>query len=99
APVDLVKRHGDVAYLRDTGVHPEYRRLGIGRVLYAARMKLARAAGAVWYIGATAPENEPIHRINERAGATRQPNVVPNFFPDGSDAVIYVGPLQSNPNS
>ena len=61
---------GGALFQCDLGVHPHARGLGIGRALFAHRLRLARSFGAIYAVGSTADSNVAMRRIFDAAGFT-----------------------------
>lgn len=53
----LSQTHPEEAYVHFVGVHPDYRRLGLGRWLYERFFAAARMHGRCWVRSITAPSN------------------------------------------
>jgi GNAT superfamily N-acetyltransferase len=54
----LSQSHPEEAYVHFIGVHPEYRRLGLGRRLYERFFAAAQVHGRCWVRSITAPSNQ-----------------------------------------
>jgi GNAT superfamily N-acetyltransferase len=54
----LSQTHPDEAYVHFVGIHPAYRRLGLGRRLYERFFVAAQMNGRRWVRSITAPSNE-----------------------------------------
>ena len=80
------------AYGRDHGIHPDYRRKGLGGLLHEARLKAARDAGASHFVGITWDANEPMKRILGLKGVRM--THVPHHFADEGDGWTYVCELK-----
>lgn len=79
----------------DMGVHPEYQRSGLGKILMYSRLKLAKDIGTVdAIVGQTQLDNPGMKRLFELAGMTEQ-NTVEGYYDDledgPQDALIYAG--------
>jgi ribosomal protein S18 acetylase RimI-like enzyme len=57
-----------VGYIHFVGVHPEHRRVGLGRALYERFFELARARGAREVLSITAPANTGSIAFHARLG-------------------------------
>jgi GNAT superfamily N-acetyltransferase len=64
----LSQTHPDEAYIHFVGVHPEYRRLGLGRRLYDRLLVAARMHGRDWVRSITSPMNEGSIAFHRRLG-------------------------------
>lgn len=81
-----------VMYGADVCVRPGERGHGLASILHHERCIVARAAGAVIFVGGTQPDNVAMRRIFEKSGATAG-DVIAKYYPDGSDAVLYTAVL------
>jgi GNAT superfamily N-acetyltransferase len=54
----LSQTHPDEAYVHFVGIHPDYRRLGLGRRLYERFFVAAQMHGRRWVRSVTAPSNQ-----------------------------------------
>lgn len=83
----------EMCYGVDIGVLPDARGQGYGLKLHRHRLEYAKCAGALAFIGATQPDNLPMRRIFEKCGA-KPGELVKNVYPDGSDGLVYTGPVE-----
>jgi ribosomal protein S18 acetylase RimI-like enzyme len=88
----------DEAYIHFVGVHPDYRKAGVGRILYGRFFEAARAHGRTLVRCVTAPVNKPSIAFHLRMGFQAEPQstVVDGipFYADydgpGGDRVVFV---------
>ena len=79
----------------DMGVHPDYQRTGLGKILMYSRLKLAKDLGTVdCIVGQTQVLNQGMKKLFDLAGMTEQ-NTVEGYYDDveggPQDALIYAG--------
>lgn len=77
---------------QDIAVDLSVRGAGFGRVLHDARVAIGRDVQATMFSGFTQPDNEPMQRIFLACGY-HHCQTIRRYFPDGQDAVLYLGSL------
>jgi len=80
----LSQTREDEAYVHFAGVHPNFRRLGLGRRLYERFFAAARMHERAWVCSITAPCNRSSIAFHLRMG----------FVPEGGDGVIDGVPVR-----
>ncbi len=77
-----------MAYVHFVGVHPEYRKQGLGRMLYERFFELARARGAREVHAITAPANTGSIAFHTRLGFVAS-EPIPDYDGLGDDRVAF----------
>jgi len=77
-----------VAHLYSIAVLPEYRRQGLGRTLLQAVEEGARRNGLKRIVLEVRISNVDARRLYESLGY-RCVSIIPGYYPDGEDAVVY----------
>jgi GNAT superfamily N-acetyltransferase len=72
----LSQMHADEAYVHFVGVHPDFRRLGLGRRLYERFFITAQMSGRRWARSITAPGNQRSIAFHRSMGFVMQPGDV-----------------------
>lgn len=94
----LSQTYPEEAYIHFVGVHPDYRKAGVGRMLYERFFEAARAHSRTLVRCVTAPVNKTSIAFHLRMGFQAEPqptevNGIP-FYPDcdgpGGDRVVFV---------
>ena len=93
----LSQRHADSAYVHFLGVHPDYRRLGLGRELYERFFALARARDRTIVEAETGAFNTQSIAFHSRLGFVLEGGdevvdgvpVTRNFLGTGEDVVLF----------
>lgn len=84
--------NADEAYIHFTGVSPEWRRTGLGRILYDRFFDAAREAGRSTVKAITSPSNEGSIAFHRSVGfAVEGP--VADYDGPGVDRVVFTRPL------
>jgi len=91
----------DEAYIHFVGVHPDYRKLGVGRTLYERFFDLASKAGRHRVRCVTSPVNDmsiAFHRslgfqLAERTDDSSQVSIYQNYDGPGEDRVLLTKEL------
>lgn len=91
----------DEAYIHFVGVHPDYRKLEVGRALYEQFFDLVRNAGRHRVRCVTSPVNEvsiAFHRsmgfrVNERTDERATVSIYPDYDGPGEDRVLLTKEL------
>jgi GNAT superfamily N-acetyltransferase len=78
-------------YVHLVGIHPEHRRKGVGRVLYAQFTESCRAAGCVRMKAITTPGNEGSQKFHAAVGWTI--SEVDNYAGRKRKRVVFVNDL------
>jgi ribosomal protein S18 acetylase RimI-like enzyme len=77
-----------VGYIHFVGVHPEHRRVGLGRALYERFFELARARGAREVRCVTAPANTGSIAFHTRLGFVAS-RPIPDYDGPGDDRITF----------
>jgi pimeloyl-ACP methyl ester carboxylesterase/ribosomal protein S18 acetylase RimI-like enzyme len=77
-----------VGYIHFAGVHPEHRRVGLGRALYERFFELARARGAREVLSITAPINTGSIAFHTRLGFVAS-RPIPDYDGPGDDRITF----------
>lgn len=78
---------------QDLVVDLSVRGAGFGTILHRARLEIGRDAGATMFSGFTQGDNASMQRIFLAAGH-HACQTVRRYYPDGGDAVLYLGPVR-----
>lgn len=79
----------DECEIRMLGVHPDARGRGVGELLVRAAMARGAADGAVRMVLSTQTEMKAAHRLYERLGFTRRPDL--DWVPEQDRSVHLIG--------
>jgi ribosomal protein S18 acetylase RimI-like enzyme len=93
----LSQRHEGQAYVHFMGVHPDYRRLGLGRELYERFSTLVRERGGTAIVAETGAFNEKSIAFHRRLGFVLEGGgelvdgvpVMRDFHDTGEDVVLF----------
>lgn len=77
----------------DVGVHPNFRRFGIAKQLYRARVRLGRAAGATQWLATVQDGDTTILPWMEKRGMQLIRRVNRGWYDGVSDLLVFTGPL------
>jgi ribosomal-protein-alanine N-acetyltransferase len=77
----------DIGHVKDIAVHPDARKLGIGRLLLRSSLVRLRAAGAVVAKLEVRESNEPARGLYRGEGF-EPARRAPRYYDDGEDAVV-----------
>lgn len=88
-------------YIHFVGVHPEYRKAGVARLMYEKFFEVARAKGRTVVRCVTAPVNKTSIAFHQRMGFAIEPgddeidgvSVHTNYDGKGESRVLFVKPL------
>ncbi|WP_227396135.1 GNAT family N-acetyltransferase [Jeotgalibacillus aurantiacus] len=98
----LSQSHSKEAYIHFVGVHPDYRRHQVGRLLYESFFEVTQKVGRTAIKAVTSPVNERSIAFHRKMGFSIQEGpdqvgeilVFPDYDGNGQDRVLFVNQLK-----